>query len=129
MAEFQKKSVKTSLWHSPLVLFVFFCVVLIFMYNMVGLIEKVRDTRKKTEIVHNQINDLNSREEALAGDIAKLKTDEGVEAVLRDKYQLVKSGEKMVVIVDQQASAKEAVPEKPKGNGFTEFFRNLFKRN
>jgi cell division protein FtsB len=127
MAQFQRKST-SSLWHSPLMLCTLFAIVLIFMYNMVGIIEKARDTHKKTAMVRAEIEELGAREEALAGDIAKLKTDEGTEVVLRDKYQLVKSGEKMVVIVDQQASASAAVPEAEKRNNFIEFFKKLFKK-
>ena len=127
MAEYQKKSTN-SLWHSPLVLFVFFLLVLLFMYNMIGIIEKVRETNKRTTLVNIQISELNNREHMLSKDIDKLKTEIGVEATLRDKYQLVKNGEKMVVIVDQEASASEAVPAVPKSNGFVEFFRNLFRK-
>lgn len=125
MAEYQKKSTN-SLWHSPLMLFVLFLFIILFIYNMIGIIGKVRDTNKKTAIVHAQIESLTKREAALSNDISRLKTDAGVEAALRDKYQLVKSGEKMVVIVDQEASVAQAVSEKTKGNSFLVFFRNLF---
>ncbi len=128
MAEYQKKSTN-SLWHSPLMLFVLFLFIILFIYNMIGIIGKVRDTNKKTAIVHTQIESLTKREAALSNDISRLKTDAGVEAALRDKYQLVKSGEKMVVIVDQEASAAQSMPERQKGNSFLDFFRNLFKRN
>ncbi len=125
MAEYQKKSTN-SLWHSPLMLFIIFLLVLLFMYNMIGIVEKVRETNKKTALVNEQIEELNNREKMLSGDINRLKTDEGVEAALRDKYQLVKSGEKMVVIVDQEASAAQAVPDKPKGTSFWDFIKKLF---
>jgi cell division protein FtsB len=128
MANFQKKPTSTNLWHSPLMLFVIFCVVLIFMYNMIGIVDKANDTRKKTAVVRSQITELSAREETLSSDIANLKTEQGVEETLRDKYQLVKSGEKMVVIVDQEASANQVIPEKPKGKSFKEFFRDLFKK-
>jgi cell division protein FtsB len=124
MAEYQKKNFN-SLWYSPLVLSILFLLILLFIYNMIGIIGKVRDTNKKTEIVHSQIENLKKRENALSNDISRLKTDEGVEAALRDKYQLVKSGEKMVVIVDQEASVAQAVPEKTKGSSLLNFLRTF----
>src|SRR6185436_15859260 len=108
MAEFQKKHNSQNIWHSPLMLFVLLVVVVVFAYNMVGLIEKTHDTAKKREITLNQINDLQARETTLKSDIGKLSTEEGAEEVLREKYQMVKQGEKMVVIVDNQASAGDA---------------------
>lgn len=127
MAEYQKKS-KNSLWHSPIMLFVIFLLVLLFMYNMIGIIEKVRETNKKTALVNEQIRELNNREKMLSSDITKLKTEQGVEAALRDKYQLVKSGEKMVVIVDQEASVATALPTEKKNGNFVEFFKSLFRK-
>lgn len=126
MAEYQKKSTN-SLWHSPLMLFVLFCVVLLFMYNMIELIEKVRDTNKKTELVHSQIDELSKREQALNSDISRLKTDQGVEETLRDKYQLVKTGEKMVVIVDEKDAVSSVVTEEKSGNSFVNFFKGIFQ--
>src|SRR5665811_1950081 len=101
MAEFQKKrNGKSNIWHSPLVLFILLCIVLLFMYNMIGLVEKVRDSTKKREVVQAQINDMNKSKISLESNISKLQNDAGIEQTIRDKYQLVKPGEKMVVIVD-----------------------------
>ncbi len=124
MGFYQKKQ-NSNLWHSPIMLLVLFCIVLIFMYNMIGLVDKAQDTSKKREIVSTQIDILRERESNLISDIAKLKTDIGTEEALREKYQLVKSGEKMVVIVDEKNVKSEE--EVPRSSGFIEFFRNLFK--
>lgn len=96
------------------------------MYNMVNLIEKTRETEKKKELVENRIKELQERQNTLQTELQKMKTDDGVEEILRDKYQLVKDGEKMVVLVD--ADSKENIDEnKPKKNSFIEFLQNLFK--
>ncbi len=127
MAEFQKKHSSQNIWYSPLMLFVLLCAVLVFMYNMVDLVEKTHETAKKKDIVLNQITDLQQRETALNSDIGKLSTDAGAEEVLREKYQFVKQGERMVVIVDAQASAGDTIPEKKQSVGFIQFIKNLFK--
>jgi len=100
MADFNRKNTY-NFWHSPLVLSVLFCILVFFAYNMVGLIEKERETAKKKELKLVEIESLRAREESINKDIEKLKTEDGVEETIREKYQVVKEGEKMVVIVDQ----------------------------
>ncbi len=101
MSEFNRKN-RNNIWHSPLVLFVLFCVLVLFAYNIVGLIEKERETTKKKDIILSDIETLRGREKSLTENIEKLKTEEGIEETIRDKYQVVKEGEKMVSIVDQE---------------------------
>ena len=100
MADFNSKN-KYNFWHSPLVLFILFCVLVFFAYNIVGLIEKERETARKKELKLAEIETLRNREESINNDIQKLKTEEGIEESIREKYQVVKEGEKMVVIVDK----------------------------
>jgi len=99
MSEFKKKK-KYDFWHSPLALGILFCLLVIFTYNMIGLIGKEMDSSKKKSLILDQINTLKDRESSLLSNINKLKTDKGIEEVIRDKYQVVKQGEKLVVIVD-----------------------------
>lgn len=89
----------------------------------------MRDTKKKKDTVSTQINSLKGREANLQGNIDKLNTEIGTEEAIRDKYQLVKPGEKMVVIVDQDNKDDVANPQAPivqKSSGFIGFFKNLF---
>ena len=87
-------------WHSPIALLALFCIVVLFAYNMVGLIRRERETDKNKVAEMNKIEVLRKREQSLSKEIDTLNTKEGVEASVRDKYQVVKPGEKMVVIVD-----------------------------
>jgi cell division protein FtsB len=124
MREF-KKSKEYKFWYSPLVLVALFCVVAVFAYNMIGLIEKERETAKNKEVELQKIDELRKREEALSTDIAKLGTDQGKEEVIRDKFQVVKPGEKMVVIVDDQDN-KTVADESPKDHSFWGFIKRMF---
>lgn len=56
------------------------------------------------------LQDLQSREKELRADIANLKSDRGVEAELRERYDLAKEGESVVVIVDPPAPPPEPKP-------------------
>lgn len=126
MSEFNRKN-KHNFWHSPLVLIVLFCILVLFAYNIVGLIKKERETNQKKNIILSNIESLRNREKSLSSDIEKLKTDEGVEETIRDKYQVVKEGEKMVVIVDEENKNDSSV-EKETKHGFIEWIKSIFKK-
>ena len=101
MAEFNRKNTY-NFWHSPIALISLFCILVLFSYNIIGLIEKGNETARKKELMLANIESLRKRESSISTDIEKLKTDEGVEEVIREKYQVAKEGEKMVVIIDPE---------------------------
>ncbi|MFA6889040.1 MAG: septum formation initiator family protein, partial [Candidatus Woesearchaeota archaeon] len=109
MAEFNRKKMH-SFWYSPLALLVLFFILVVFAYSIIGLIEKEREVSEKKDLVLSQIDTLRNRENLITKDIEKLKTSEGIEETIRDKYQVVKEGEKMVVIVDQEKKEDNIVP-------------------
>ncbi|HAE36709.1 MAG: hypothetical protein UR85_C0013G0006 [Candidatus Nomurabacteria bacterium GW2011_GWF2_35_66] len=125
MSEFNRKNTN-NFWHSPLVLIVLFCILVLFMYNIIGLIEKERETANKKNIILSNIETLRNREKSLSLDIEKLKTEEGIEETIRDKYQVVKEGEKMVVIVDEEKKESIVLGEENK-HGFIEWIKGIFK--
>ncbi|MFA6392876.1 MAG: septum formation initiator family protein [Candidatus Paceibacterota bacterium] len=126
MSEFNRKN-KYNFWHSPLVLIVLFCVLILFIYNIIGLIEKERETTEKKNVILSNIETLRNREKILSNDIEKLKTEEGVEETIRDKYQVVKEGEKMVVIVDEEKKENPLLHEETK-HGFIEWIKGIFNK-
>jgi cell division protein FtsB len=126
MSEFNRKK-KNNFWHSPLVLLVLFCILVIFIFSIVGLSEKERETAKKKDIVLTQIENLRLREKTLNQDIDKLKTEEGVEETIRDKYQVVKQGEKMVIIVDEENKELPPVAQTT-GHGFISWLKSVFSK-
>lgn len=126
MLEFKKKDTY-HFWHSPLFLGIIFCVLVLFSYNLIGLIEKERETSKQKELALNKLDNYKAREAALSDDISKLKTPEGTESAIREKYQVAKAGEKMVQIVDD--NSRDAVPEEnAKEHGFWAFIKKLFTK-
>jgi cell division protein FtsB len=126
MAEFNKKN-NYNFWHSPLVLLLLFCILVLFIYNMMGLAIKERETARKKDLILSNIETLRIREKNLNSDIEKLKTDEGVEETIRDKYQVVKPDEKMVTIVDEEKNITSVVELKSK-HGFIEWLKKIFNK-
>ena len=124
MAEFKKKS-SNKFWYSPLMLMVFFIVLILFAYSMVGLIKKENETSKKKALILDEIKNLNQRKDELTKNINDLQTDQGKEQTIRDKYQVVKPGEKMVVIVDED-STKQPEENVSNSQSFWLWLKNLF---
>ena len=125
MAEFKKNKTKKNILYSPLVLLFLLFLAIVFIYNMIGLIERTHEAGKKKQLVESHIAELEARKKSLEDDIAKMKTPDGLEETIRDKYQLVRDGEKLVVITDNAAPQAPA-PQKSSG-GFWEFLKGLFK--
>ena len=125
MSEFKKKTSTYTFWHSPVVLIGLFCLVVVFAYNMIGLIHRQQETAKNKELELQKIDDLRERQTALSADISKLQTDEGKEEIIRDKFQVVKPGEKMVVIVDDH-DATPIASDTATDHTFWGFIKRMF---
>ena len=65
-----------------------------------GAYAKERESRALREQAEAQLHDLQERETRLDTDIANLRTDRGMEGVLREQYALAAAGEQLIVIVD-----------------------------
>lgn len=127
MAQFKKKNTH-HFWHSPITLLVLFCILVLFSYNIVGLIAKERETNKNKVSELNKIEELRAREADLNKSINKLNTNEGVEESVREKFQVVKPGEKMVVIVDE-VEKKPVDDDYAKDHSFWGFIKRMFSKN
>jgi len=128
MAEFKKKNTK-NFWDSPITLVVLFCILVVFSYNMFGLIQKERETSAKKVLILDNIDALNKREVMLKSDIAKLSTDEGIEETIRDKYQVAKPDEKMVVIVDDQNTNASNDQDEKNSHSFWGWIKKTFSKS
>lgn len=125
MKEFKKKN-NYKFWHSPLALIFIFCVFVLFLYNIIGLIEKEREISHKKDLILEEIDILKERELSLKKDMLKLETEEGKEAIIREKYQVAKEGEKMVIIVDQKDENVNSQKKDKLDHGFLNWFKDLF---
>lgn len=95
-----------------LLLMVLFALVVVAISGVWKVFRKEQESmvlRREAEI---QLADLDKRRAQLEADITKLKTSRGMEEVLREQYNLAKSGERMIVIVDPPAPPP-AAPTSP----------------
>ena len=124
MKSFQQRGVWSNIIHSWPVLISLGLLVLVFAWGVIGFIGKMQITRENREIAENKMAQLEEEKKKLSSDIAKLQTDEGVEASIREKFGLAKEGEGVIVVVEDENST--VVESEDKG-GFFSFFWNWFK--
>ena len=122
MKEFKKNT--NRFYHSPIFLFLLFLFLLLLFYKVFGLIQKERESGKNKELLLSQIEDLKRRELNLSSEISSLETDEGIEKLIREKYQVAKEGEKMVVIVGDEKSTLNEIEKRKSRIGL--WFNKIF---
>jgi len=123
MTKFKKTNYK--FWHSPFALVVIFCVLLFFGYKIIDLIKKDIETARNKNLVLYKIDNLNLRASTLSKDISRLETEEGEEEIIRGKLQVVKNGEKMVTIVDEESKDNTSTTQKA-SHGFWNWIKRIF---
>lgn len=67
--------------------------------------QKYQDAILNESRAAKELADLTTREKTITNEVARLKTKAGVEQEIRDKYQVTKNGERLIVIVDDPKSA------------------------
>ncbi len=106
MTEFKNKS-KYSFWYAPLTLVVLISLLVFSAYKVIILVKKKKETSIQKELVLNRMKSLENRENNLNKDINRMQTEEGIESIIREKYQVVKKGERMVVIVNDNSDSNQ----------------------
>ena len=81
-----------------------------------GVYQKLQESRTFRHEAEAQLGNLKEREASLRADISKLKSDRGMEEVLREEYELARDGEGVIVIVEPQTA-----PSEPQLSAFQRF--------
>ncbi len=126
MRNFQHRDKFKHIFQSWPVLAILGVIILFFAWNVLLFVGKMRATIEKKNIAETQVAGLLQKKEKLTEDIEKLKTEEGREESIREKFGLVKEGEGVIVVVDEKEKDKK---EPTDSGGLFSFFKKLFKRD
>ena len=85
-----------------LLILVLLILVLAMLRGVWSVYQKEQESRAMREEAARQLSDLEARELDLRADITRLDSARGVEEVLREEYELGKSGESVIVIVENE---------------------------
>ena len=78
--------------------------------------QKAQDSGNLKIEAQAKLDDLKKRELELRTDISSLRSDRGIEAELRERYNLAAAGESVIIIVDPPQT-----PPEPKSSPFQRF--------
>lgn len=125
MQEFNHKKAFHQIFYSKTIFVVGCFLALFFLYGVIGLIDKSEEVKKNKDMLLRERASLEEHQQQLEANLARLKTDQGVEEAIREKFPVVKEGEGMVVIVDQApVVSDEKVPSTTEK--FVSFMKRLF---
>jgi cell division protein FtsB len=120
MATFQQRKDPMRLMWRRLAAVGLLVLIAIALRGVWGVYHKEKESRELKIEAQAKLSDLQKREGELRADIAGLRSDRGIEAELRERYDLAAEGEGVVVIVEPP----QPVPE-PQPTAFQRF-RSMF---
>lgn len=112
MATFQQRRDPLRLMWRRVGAFALLVLVAIAARGVWGVYQKEKSSHQLRVEAEATLSDLQNREQKLRADIASLKSSRGLEAELRERYDLAKDGEGVVVIVDPPSAPEEPEPTK-----------------
>ena len=101
MREFQERKKNKQRLYSIWSLVGLLLVIGLFTKAVVNVYEKAKSTRQDLERLVAQKNDIESRYNSITKESDSLKTNDGLESVIRQKFDVAKKGEGVIVIIDK----------------------------
>lgn len=111
MREFQDKKKNRKRLYSIWTLLGLLIVMILFSKGLVNAYEKEKNTKEELNRLAAQKLEIESRYNNISKENETLKTDEGMESAIRQKFDVAKKGEGVIVIVDKTVE----VPVQEKG--------------
>lgn len=107
MHRYEQRRDPTRLMWRRLMAVILLIILAIAIRGVWGVYEKEQESRKLRTEAEARLNDLKEREAKMHADISLLRTDRGVESQLRERYDLAKNNEGVIVIVEPPAAPIE----------------------
>lgn len=105
MSQFQKKSYLKRVMYSPITLVLLGVVVVLAIYGVIDIIPKYIDAARAERTIENKKELLAERHARLEEELENMKTPEGIEENIREKLNVVKEGEHVIMIVEPKVQA------------------------
>jgi len=126
MLDFQQRRKIRNLTYSRITLLILFLLVLFMVRSTWNVYQKKRISEEMKNLSLENVEKLRLRDNELGKSIEKLETDSGVEEEIRLKFNVVKSGENMAVIVEDEKNNLATTTNLKIGwwNELLNFFKN-----
>ena len=119
MRDFHERKKLRHFLHSPVLSAILFVMVLLLLKSNYSVYKTNQTARINREEADKKLVALQDRSARLTDALLKLGTDRGIEEELRDKYQVMKIGEEVLVVVDSpnMVTQTESVAEASANRG------------
>jgi len=125
MKNFQDKKGLRYIVHSWPVLILLGILLTLFAFGVFRFMVKMKETSKNRKIAELKVSELQKAKEERSYDIDNLKTEQGLEENIREKFGLVKEGEDLIIVIDSKENTN--LDSETKQNWFISLFNKLFK--
>lgn len=109
MRELQVRRFIKNVFDSPFFAFLLFFIVLFLLNSVYGVYKKDRLARINTEDYRQQFASLETKRKELEKELLRLQSDSGKEEEIRRRLQLLKSGERSLVIVENNEYKEDLI--------------------
>ncbi len=126
MKEFQQKEERKSKLYSRYTLLFLFVMIILVGKGLINIYQKNISSREEVNLVELKKQSLQNRYDDLSNKVEDLKTPQGVEKEIRSKFDVVKPGESVIVVVDKEIpmpNEKDTSIIKKIWNGVTGVFK------
>ncbi|MBI5798669.1 MAG: hypothetical protein HZB10_01945 [Candidatus Yonathbacteria bacterium] len=107
MIPFQERKKLRKILYSKVTILVLFLVLLAVGRGAWGVYQKAEIARGERDVALRTLTDIESRTAKLETSLNRLKSEQGIEEEVRQKYMVSKLGEEVVVVVDDSAKKGE----------------------
>ncbi len=126
MERLQRKRLISRIASSPVTYIILFILLFLFVYSFIGAYKKSRLAREKVLASEEELNKLETQKQKLSDDLQNANTVFGVEKAIREKFNVVKEGEKVIMIVKEEGDDNLSEEKK---KSFFDLFKGLFTKN
>lgn len=115
MGQISSKKFITRLIQSPMAYVVLVVLGFIFVYSAIGAYNKSRLADEKMDAARSELENLEDQKHRLTAELENANTPYGQEKALREKFNVVKDGEQVIVIVNKEESPTTTPPGEKSG--------------
>ena len=102
MKVFEKRRRLKRLAYSPVSLVILAVLLLLLLHSVWGVFTKSQISKAARERAEKELQALETRQEVLSQELQRLNTEAGVEAEIRERFQVAKQGEGVIIIEDKK---------------------------
>ena len=120
LLDYKEKKIVKKIIYSRITIFVVALLLIFVLRGTWNVYKEAKITQENKKIAKLELNELKMRSYLIQSQIADLKTFEGKEKEIRNKFQVAKKGEKMIMIIGKKDDYS--------GTKFNESFWNKLKQ-